>query len=102
MYSNNFVASGEIKHISNTHITVQKITGEFNTSGSISDNESGAATTVSNTTVLNISIPDDVASYWAPVYAYQHEEVLNESKRHIRVIDRAYVGLIEDDFAGIF
>lgn len=100
--NSNTIATAEIKYISNTHIVVQKVTGEFNTTGSLKDDESGSSSTVSSITTLDVSIANDIAAYWSPVYAYVYEEVVNENKRNIKMIDRAYVSLIEDDFASIF
>jgi hypothetical protein len=42
------------------------------------------------------------ASYYEPVTAFTYEEELNESKLHIKILDKSYVGNIEKDMRELF
>ena len=88
-------SSGFVTFANTTHVVVDKITGSFS---------AGAANGATITSVTTVSQPisDVEASYWEPVSAFTYEEELNESKLHIRVLDKAYVGKIEKDMRELF
>jgi hypothetical protein len=98
----NGVLSGvaQIKYTSTTSIVVNNIRGAIAaTSGSVGNLvlDSGASTSVSTVTIINTAIPDDEVVYWSPVSAFEYEDALNNSKRSIRLIDKAYVDQIEKE-----
>lgn len=88
-------SSGFVTFANTSHVVVDKVTGSFTTGSA-----TGATITAANT--VSQPIPDLEASYWEPVTAYTYEEELNESKLHIKVLDKAYVGKIEKDMRELF
>jgi hypothetical protein len=88
-------SSGFVTFANTSHVVIDKITGNFTTGAA-----TGATITVANTVSQPISNVE--ASYWEPVTAFTYEEELNESKLHIRILDKAYVGKIEKDMRELF
>ena len=88
-------SSGFVTFANTSHVVLDKITGSFTT---------GAASNATITAVTTISQPisNTEASYYEPVTAFTYEEELNESKLHIKILDRAYVGKIEKDMRELF
>lgn len=88
-------SSGFVTFANTSHVILDKITGSFT---------AGAATNATITAVTTVSQPisNTEASYWEPVTAFTYEEELNESKLHIRILDKSYVGKIEKDMRELF
>ena len=88
-------SSGFVTFANTSHVVLDKITGSFTT---------GAASNATITAVTTISQPisNVEASYYEPVTAFTYEEELNESKLHIRILDKSYVGKIEKDMRELF
>lgn len=93
-------ASGSIRLASNNILTLVHINGTFaNTGGNIGSivgAESLASRTISNVDTIYISIPSDEFVYWEPVSFYNYESELNESRKNIKLIDRQFLQVIED------
>ena len=89
----NVVASGFVKYVSSTYITVDKVDGEFSTNYNLSNGTN--TTAVISTQVLNLAIPLDELPYWTSVSAYNQEDELNESRKQIYLIDQSYLNQIE-------
>lgn len=89
------VASGFVKHSSNTSVVVEKIEGEFTTSYPLSNFSNTVNTSVSSVSLIKQAIPEEEFVYWSPVYAYDYENNLNESRKQIQLIDASYVDKIE-------
>jgi hypothetical protein len=70
-------------------LTLHHITGAF----AVSPVEG-----VLTVTILKENIPITENAFWAPVYAYDHEEEQNELKRYITLIKAGYVPDIEKTF----
>lgn len=88
-------SSGFVTFANTSHVVIDKVTGLFTTGAA-----TGATITAANTVSQPIS--DVEASYWEPVTAYTYEEELNDSKLHIRILDKSYVGKIEKDMRELF
>jgi len=88
-------STGFVTFANTTHVVLDKITGSFT---------AGAASNATITAVTTISQPisNTEASYWEPVTAFTYEEELNESKLHIKILDKSYVGKIEKDMRELF
>lgn len=93
-------ATGWIKTIKDSKLVVNNITGSFAvTSGSVgsivgsTSNVSRSATAITET---YRAVPLTEGAYWTPVSFYDYEDELNESKKHIKLIDRNYIPAIED------
>lgn len=89
------VASGFVKYVSATSVVVEKVTGTFSTSYSLVNYDGDVTTSVSTVTTLDQAISTEEAIYWSPVTAYEYEELLNEQKKQIYLIDKTYLDQIE-------
>lgn len=107
-------ASGEVEYVEGNYVFIKHIVGEFvgnNKTLYVDDFSIGTCTdvlTISNA-FATPSSPGDVPpmwtteeNYWVPVTAYEYETELNEAKKTIRLIDPAYVDVIERDIRTIF
>lgn len=77
------------KNDDNKVLTVHHVIGSFAIS---------SAEGVLDVTTLKENIPVSENAFWAPVYAYDHEEEQNELKRYITLIKSGYVPDIEKSF----
>lgn len=82
-------------------ISVKHVTGEF---------AAGAKTTYVNNvvygnctsaTVVSTNLDPVEENYWVAVNAYDYETELNESKKHIQLIDKIYIDAIERDIRNL-
>lgn len=93
-------ASGWIKTITESTLVVNNITGTFQATagaiGSVVGDTSGVSRSVTAATETYRAIPLIEAAYWSPVTVYDYEDEINESRKHIKLIDRRYVPAIED------
>ena len=90
-----------IKGINDNTLVVQNVIGTIDTSDTVIGYLSQTVATVSAYTVISQDIPLDEVPYWTYVTSYDYEEDLNESKKHIRLIDRAYLNVIEKQLDNI-
>ena len=86
--------SGVIRSITSTALVVNNIEGEFLDTLSISFNTK-TGDVLPSVVVINQPISNEEIPYWTPVSAYEYEEVLNESRKTIRLIDKSYLNQIE-------
>ena len=96
-------ATGNIKAINGNILSVANIAGEFlvtaGSVGSILNNSQTISRSATKVTVINTAIPSDEAVYWEPVSNFDYENELNESRKTIRLVDRQYLNLIEDQIS---
>jgi hypothetical protein len=95
--------TGEVKFSSNNIVLINNIQGQFsNTAGNVGSlvkNYTFTTTSVTNTNTISTPISSDELFYWEPVTAYTYETEVNESKRSIKLIDKAYVDQIERELS---
>jgi len=98
--SGSITASGNIKLASNNILTLVHIGGAFANSGgnvgTIVGTESLASRTVTDVKTIYNSIPSNEFVYWEPVSFYDYENEINESRKNIKLIDRQFLPVIED------
>ena len=98
--SGSITGSGFVKVIKTTSIVINNITGSFSSTsgpvGSLTDGNSNYSKTVTDVTTLSTSIPTLEASYWDSVSSFTYENELNESRKTIRLLDKQYLGTVED------
>lgn len=87
-------ASGIVVSASDGVVIVDKIQGEF-TTGSITNFANTSTATVTSVTTLKQSLSDIESVYFSPVSAFDYEEELNEQRKEIYILDRAYLNQIE-------
>ena len=99
--------TGTIKAIDSTNkrLTLFHITGSFAVTagnvGNIIGSKSNATRTASAVTTVKESIPAAEAAYWVEVNQHTYEDDLNESKKHIQLIDKSLVNEIEDQMLSV-
>ena len=87
--------SATITSISNsTLLIVDKVVGSL-ASTTITGIDSDTSTSTTTETTLSQPIPSVEVPYWEAVSCYDNESDINDSKRHIRLLDKAYVGKVE-------
>ena len=82
--------SGVVEFANTTHVTLKHITGDITANSSLTLTDGTTNTTVSSIISTNYSIPALEASYWQPVYAYDNETEINNRKKEIKLIDKAF------------
>jgi len=100
--SGNITGTAFIKGVlSSTVILVQHVLGSFATTagtiGNVIGGTSSSTTAVSSVNTIASAIPDGESVFWTYVTNYDHEQELNEQKRHINLLDRSYVDQVEKE-----
>lgn len=78
-----------LKHISGTWATATPV--YFVATGGL------ANATITTSSIVNQAIPLDEITYWSAVSVYDSESNLNESRKHIRLLNSSYVDVVERD-----
>lgn len=96
--SNNVVTGyAEIVIVDASSITVQHVIGTFNTTSDIIGFDSATRSTPTAITTLVDNIPTAELSYWKSVSVYDYEELLNEQRKIVRVVDSNYAELAQQN-----
>jgi hypothetical protein len=82
-------ASAEIDVVGVGYLIVKHVYGSFSIANLIGQ-DSGASHTLTSSSVLKQNIPTAEEAYWTGVSFYDYEAMLNEQRKAIRVIDRAF------------
>ena len=93
--SGTHVATATIKNIIDNTIIVQHVLGAFVTGSPIVGSNSAASSNLITLTTAATPIPSNEVAYWSYVSFYDQEHELNEQKRHIKLLDKAYVDQVE-------
>jgi len=89
-------ASGDVLAIKSNSVVVSRIRNTFTAGGGLTFEDSGESRVSSDVDTIYTAIPADEEAYWEPVSYYDYENELNESRKHIKLIDRQYLTTIED------
>lgn len=100
--SGNITGTAFVKGVlSSTVLLIQHVLGSFDTTagsiGNVIGATSAATTSLTSVNTIASAIPDNESVYWSYVTNYDHEVELNEQKRHITLLDRAYVDQVEKE-----
>lgn len=103
--SNNFDGYLEAKYNTDVY-TLQSQILHYKYTGLTNESDEQIATvswtmTPETHTILAANDPTSVSG-WSPVYVYDYENDLNDSKRSIRLISRSYIPQIERELSQIF
>lgn len=82
-------ASAEIELIGSNYLTVKHVYGAF-AAGPLIGQDGGTSGTLSSAVLIKQNIPSGEEAYWSGISFYDYEMALNEQRKTIRVIDRAY------------
>lgn len=91
--------NGTVGFANNTSVVLKHVNGSWATSTPVyfSLTNAVANATITSVTNINQSIPSDEFAYWTPVSLYDYESELNERRKHIKLMNSAYLDLIERD-----
>ena len=78
-----------LKHVAGTWANATPV--YFKLSGAL------ANASITATSITDQTIPLDEISYWSPVSVYENESLINENRKHIRLLNSAYVNFVERD-----
>lgn len=99
--SGSVTGTATIKAIVDNVLIIQHVVGAIsNTTGAVGNvvgNDSSKSIVVSDVNTITTSIPANEAVYWTYVTSFDYETELNEQKRHIKLIDKAYIDQIEKE-----
>lgn len=82
-------ASAEVELIGSGYLIVKHVYGSFTPTALIGQ-DSGTSQTLTGSSIIKQNIPAAEEAYWAGVSFYEYEAALNEQRKTLRVIDRAY------------
>lgn len=82
------LARGTVGFSNASTIVLKHISGTF-------ANGISSAGTITNVTTISQPLGATISTYFTPVTFYEHEENLNESRKHIRLLSPAYVEIVE-------
>ncbi len=93
-------ASGFVTVIENSNIILNNITGAFATTagavGGLTDLNITYSKNITDVNTLATPISSTEAAYWESVDWYTYENELNESRKTIRLLDKQFLGTVED------
>lgn len=83
-------ASAEIELIGDTYLLVKHVYGSFTSPQSLIGQDSATTTTLASSALIQQNIPTAEEVYWTGISFYDYEAALNEQRKSVRVIDRAF------------
>lgn len=92
----NLTGSGFVLENSDNTLVVKDVIGTIG-SGTVYNTANTISTTVSSSTTVVTNISADELSYWEYVTKYDYEDELNESRKHIQIIDKRFLDVIETE-----
>jgi hypothetical protein len=91
--------TGTVSFANATTIALKHITGTWANATATYLTSSGmlANATITSANVVHHTIPANEMTYWTAVSVYASESMNNENRRHIRLLNSAYVNVVERD-----
>jgi hypothetical protein len=105
---NSLIGRGEISFIGADYFVVKHVYDHSGYTGTMTVRNKNITFTVDSAEVLAADIPYmaysgvDEEKYWEPIYFYDYEVELNERRRLIRVINKAYVRQLVGEMRTVF
>ena len=78
-----------LKHVAGTWANATPV--YFKSSGAL------ANASITANSIVDQTIPLDEITYWSPVSVYENESLINENRKHIRLLNSSYVNFVERD-----
>ena len=78
-----------LKHVAGTWANATPV--YFKASGAL------ANATITAASIVDQTIPVDEITYWSPVSVYENESLINENRKHIKLLNSTYVSAVERD-----
>lgn len=95
---------GTVTFANTTTVTIKNVSGTWATGSNnvlFAGNNAPVTATITSSAVTHTSIPSAETTYWSPVSAFEYEQELNEQRKHIRILNKAYIDIIERDMRGL-
>jgi len=95
------IAQATIKHVDEGKLIIQHVGGAFvptqGANGALVVDGTNVNSSIQSISTVVTAIPESLLSYWDPVDAYSNERGINDSKKHIQLLDKSYVNQIEKE-----
>ena len=90
---------GTVGFANTSTVTLKHVTGTWAAATPVYFVATGALAnaTITASSIVNQTIPVDEITYWSAISVYESESNLNESRKHIRLLNSAYVDVVERD-----
>ena len=92
-------AKGTVSFANSTTVTLKHLSGTWSPSTAVytvsSNNVVNA--TINSVSSITYGIPSEELAYWSAVSAYDYEQELNESRKHIKLLNVSYLDLVDRD-----
>lgn len=90
---------GTVGFANSTTLMIKHVAGTWSNATPVYFTSSGALAnaTITAANVVSQTIPLDEVTYWSPVSVYQNESLINENRKHIKLLNSAYVDAVERD-----
>lgn len=90
---------GTVSFANSSTVMLKHVTGTWATATPVYFKSSGALAnaTITATSIVNQTIPLDEISYWSAVSVYENESLINENRKHIKLLSSTYVDVVERD-----
>lgn len=90
---------GTVSFANSSTVMLKHVTGTWATATPVYFVATGALAnaTITASSIVHQTIPLDEIPYWAAVSIYNSENNINESRKHIRLLNSAYVDVVERD-----
>ena len=90
---------GTVSFANSSAVMLKHVTGTWANATPVYFVATGALAnaTITASSVVHQTIPLDEITYWSAVSIYESESNLNESRKHVRLLNSAYVDVVERD-----
>ena len=90
---------GTVAFANSSTVMLKHVAGTWANATAVYFKSSGALANASITanSIVDQTIPLDEITYWSPVSVYENESLINENRKHIRLLNSAYVNFVERD-----
>jgi len=90
---------GTVAFSNSSTLMLKHVVGTWTNASPVYFKSSGALAnaTIATANIVNQTIPLDEIPYWSPVTVYQNESLINENRKHIKLLNSAYVNHVERD-----
>lgn len=90
---------GTVGFANSSTVMLRHITGTWANATPVYFKSSGALAnaTITSTSIVDQTIPTDEIPYWSSVSVYENESLINENRKHIKLLNSTYVNFVERD-----
>ena len=99
VHQSNTSVIGTVSFANSSTVMLKNISGTWLSGNSMYFTSSGsvANATITASNIVDQSIPSNELDYWYPVTVYESESIINEGRKHIRLMNASYLDIVERD-----